>query len=36
MHDAFARYLVTRADYYRVENRWPDALFWSRRRTIRA
>jgi flavin-dependent dehydrogenase len=27
----FASYLVTRRDYYRREQRWPDAPFWRRR-----
>lgn len=27
----FAAYLKTRADYYRLEQRWPDAPFWARR-----
>jgi flavin-dependent dehydrogenase len=36
-HDAavqqeLARYLDVRADYYRLETRWPDAPFWARRR----
>jgi 2-polyprenyl-6-methoxyphenol hydroxylase-like FAD-dependent oxidoreductase len=35
-HDAavqreLARYLATRAGYYRLETRWPDAPFWARR-----
>ncbi len=28
----FDRYLATRVDYYRAEDRWPDAPFWRRRR----
>jgi flavin-dependent dehydrogenase len=28
----FDQYVVTRAAYYRAEERWPDAPFWSRRR----
>jgi flavin-dependent dehydrogenase len=35
-HDAavqqeLARYLATRADYYRLETRWPDSPFWAER-----
>ena len=30
--ERFDRYLVTRAAYYRTEDRWPDAPFWRRRR----
>jgi flavin-dependent dehydrogenase len=28
----FAAYLVTRYSYYAAEKRWPDAMFWRRRR----
>lgn len=28
---AFDAYLITRAEYYRREMRWPDSLFWRRR-----
>jgi flavin-dependent dehydrogenase len=31
--DPFLEYLDRRASYYRMEPRWPDALFWARRRT---
>jgi hypothetical protein len=29
--EQFAAYLRTLADYYRLEQRWPDAPFWQRR-----
>jgi flavin-dependent dehydrogenase len=31
--DPFFEYLDRRASYYRLEPRWPEALFWARRRT---
>jgi flavin-dependent dehydrogenase len=33
MRERFDRYVATRAGYYRVEDRWPDAPFWRRRRS---
>jgi flavin-dependent dehydrogenase len=33
--DRFERYLATRARYYAMEDRWPDAPFWRRRRNER-
>ena len=33
MRERFDRYLATRAAYYGVEDRWPDAPFWRRRRS---
>ena len=30
--ERFERYLATRAAYYGLEDRWPDAPFWRRRR----
>jgi flavin-dependent dehydrogenase len=30
--DAFEEYLEQRCEYYRRETRWPDSLFWQRRR----
>jgi flavin-dependent dehydrogenase len=29
---SFAQYLSTKAQYYKLEERWPDAPFWRRRR----
>jgi flavin-dependent dehydrogenase len=31
--DPFLEYLDLRAAYYRLEPRWPESLFWARRRT---
>ena len=27
----YAAYRTTRADYYRIEKRWPRSMFWKRR-----
>jgi flavin-dependent dehydrogenase len=27
----YASYRATRADYYRIETRWPESVFWKRR-----
>lgn len=32
LQEGFTAYLATRAQYYRMETRWPDSAFWRRRR----
>lgn len=34
LSESFAAYVLHRAAYYRIEKRWPDSPFWSRRQRI--
>lgn len=34
MSESFAAYVLKRTAYYRVEKRWPDSPFWSRRQRL--
>lgn len=34
VEEHFDRYLAVRAYYYGKERRWPDSLFWNRRRAV--
>lgn len=34
LNEAFANYILNRTAYYRIEKRWPDSPFWSRRHRV--
>jgi flavin-dependent dehydrogenase len=34
MSESFASYVLNRTAYYRIEKRWPDSPFWSRRQRL--
>ena len=36
LSESFAAYVLHRAAYYRIEKRWPDSPFWSRRQRLKS